>query len=223
MNKFLKILDKPSEDDLLERIEKEPVVKKYGIFFAASLLSLWVAALSNILIAIQNTETPPAPLYAIKKVNDSYSVENAQLVPITLPTAHNTFKNVSAWLKEAITETYSFGFLDYKKKLESVEIYFTPEGYASYLKAVEDSGLVQEIAGKKMEISIITLDEPVMINSGVFQDTEFWRFRTKVLVSYFAGSTPKKVKYIVEILIKKVPSYVNPKSLSIHEYNMRPL
>ncbi len=223
MNKFLKILDKPSEDELLERIEREPIVKKYGLFFSASLLSLWIAAIANILIAVKNNETPPAELYAVKKVNGGYSIENAEFVPITLPTAHNTFKNVSAWLKEAITETYSFNFLDYQEKLKSVEGYFTPEGYTSYLNAIETSGLVQEISGKKMNISIITLDEPIMINSGEFQNTEFWRFRTRVLVSYSAGSTPKEVKYIVEILIKKVPSYVNPKSLSIHEYNMRPL
>lgn len=220
MNKFLKILDKPTEDDLLERIEKENISNKYGIFFAVSLVALCVASISNILISINNLETPPAIAYSVKKVNNEYSVQNAQIIPVTLPSGYNTFKNVVSWLKDAINESYTFSFINYEERLKSVEKYFTPEGYVSYLKAIEQSGVLNELKNKKIEITILSLKDPIMINNGFYQDIEFWTFKGPVLVSYYAGGKPVNIKYTVEVVVKKVPSYMNEKSLAIHEYSL---
>ncbi len=221
--KFLETIDPSQEDGLSERIEKEEVSKKYFLFFTASLISLWLAFILNVFMTFGSEETPPARLFSVKKKGDGFDMSQIAEVPRTLPTAHHTFKNVSSWVKDAIGETYSLGFSNFDKQVVDVEKYFTTEGYESYKKALVSSKVEANVKNKKIEISILPLKEPVLINSGVYNETEFWRFRTKVLISYFGGKEPVRQKYYLEMLVRRVPSYVSSKSLAIHEYVMLPI
>ncbi len=220
MKSLLDFLDKSPDDALTERMQKEPVSAKYWLFFGVSIAALLISALLNLTSLFRKPETPPADLFSVVRKNEKLDESTIKKVRVTLPSAHNTVKNVTAWIKEAIGETYSFGFLNFDKQVSKASIYFTEEGYAGYLKALEIAKIRDSVLSKKLEISILPLKEPILINSGVYRDEEYWRFKTPVLVSYFGGKEPIKQKYMLEILIRKVPSYVNPKSLAIHEYIM---
>jgi Type-IV b secretion system, inner-membrane complex component len=223
MKGLLDFLDKTPDDALTERMGKEPVSSKYWMFFGISIFALLISALLNFTSLFRKNETPPADLYSVVRKDGKLDESTVKLVRVTLPSAHNTIKNVTAWIKEAIGETYSFGFLNFDKQVKKASLYFTEEGYAGYLRALEIAKIRDTVVSKKLEISILPLKEPILINSGMFRDEEYWRFKTPVLVNYFGGKEPIREKYMLEILIRKVPSYVNPKSLAIHEYIMTPM
>lgn len=220
MKSFLEILDKSKEDGLTERMEKEKVTDKYWLFFSVSIIGLTITSLLNFSYAFKKNETSPAQLYSVVKKEGKFDESTIKLVDVTLPSAHNTIKNVTSWIKEAIGETYSFGFLNFDNQVEKVSVYFTDEGYAGYLNALAIAKIRDDVMSKKLEISVIPLKEPILINSGFFKDEEYWIFKTPILVSYFGGKEPIKKRFMLELLVKKVPSYINPKSLSIHKYIM---
>lgn len=56
---------------------------------------------------------------------------------ITIPYAHQSFKNLTSWVKDSITAIYTFDFNNFDKRVADAEYYFTRNGYSTYLNALE--------------------------------------------------------------------------------------
>jgi hypothetical protein len=220
MKPVLDALDRSPQDELLERIEKEAVSKKYWVALGGSILLLLGTMLINGGTMLKKQKIQPAPLLTVVKKDGVLDPATIQQVPLTLEFPHQSFKNVSNWIEDAIGVTYSFGFLNIDQQIEKAEFYFTPAGYETYKMALNTSGVRKEIIEKKLEVSTITMQEPVLINGGINGDTEFWRFRVPVLVSFSGGKEAVIEKRMVELLVLRVPSYLSHKGLAIAEYNM---
>ncbi len=219
----LDFLDKVSNDGLTERIEKEATSKKYWLALGGSVVFLFLAIIINISTMFMKKDIPPSPLISIPKKGDGYDLAGAKKVPVTLSTAHHTIKNLTKWLNTAMGETFTFGFANYESQIQKAEFYFTPSGYQSYLTALKVTGIIEDIREKQLEVSIVATQTPILINSGVFSGTEFWRFTTPVLVSVLGTKDPVVQNFILEVLIEKVPSHLNHKGIAISQYNLRTL
>lgn len=216
---LLFFLDKPSPDALDERIERELISKKYWFALGGSIVLSIMTVFFTTFTMIKRKNIEPPEAVAVQKINGQYGAHNI----ITLPYPHQSLKNITNWLKDAISATYSFNFRNFNQQIENAEYYFTPEGYATYLNALSATKIQETVLKNKLEISIIPLQEPVMINGGTRGDTEFWRFRVPALTSTAAGKEPIVQKYMIEVLILRVPAHKNHKGLGIAEFNMRPL
>lgn len=214
-------LDPIKEDSLNERINKEPIAKKYWITIGGSILLLALTAIISIMTMTIRKNGSPAKVIAVKVVNQQLDLNSAEAVPITLNRAHQSLKNVTSWVQDAVGETYSFGFGNFDEQIEKAQQYFTPKGYDTYLKALKANNIENDVKGKNLEVSIIPLQTPIIINGGNWGDTEFWRFRMPVLVSVSGGKTPVIENYMLELLVLRVPSHLNHKGLSIAEYNLK--
>jgi len=220
---LLNALDKVEQNGLSERIDKNPITKKYWIALGGSIILLLGTVLVNIAALIEKKNIQPAELRAVLIKDNKIIQESIKEVPITLPTAHHSFKNLISWVKDSIRETYTFNFLNFDEQTKKAEKYFTPEGYQTYIKALQETNVEKDIKTKRLEVVTIPMQTPVLINSGVYGDLEFWRFRVPVLVSIQAGKEPLLDNYMMELLIILVPPYENPKGLAIAEYKMAKL
>lgn len=211
---ILDMLDKVPEDSLTERINKDPVGKKYYFYLGGAILfSICFIMVSMLSITkFKNSVAPPT--FMIK----TESMEIEQI--ITLPFPHQSLKNVQSWLTDAIMTAYSFNFNTYHEQVAAAEFYFTPEGYATYVQSLRLNRIEEEVVGKNILISSIPIQDPILINAGMVGDTEFWRFRVPILVSYIGGKEVINEKFIVETLVLRVPAYQNHRALGIAEFNM---
>lgn len=214
---FLLSLDKQPKDSILERLEREPAMNKYWLHFGASILCLFALIVVGSFTMLLRLN-PPVPQTMGVNLKTK---KGTQL--ITLPYPHQSFKNVSGWLLDAITASYSFDFAHFPEEVQKASYYYTPDGFKMYVQALQTSKLDKTIVQKKLEISVVPMQNPVMINGGSFGSTEFWRFRVPVLTNYYGGGQPIVQKYMVEVLVIRVPAYENPKGLAIAEFNMAPL
>lgn len=217
MKEILEMLDKPVKDSLYDKIQSEPVAKKYSFNFGMTVLCCFATVLIGSLIMIQRNE-PSVP----ETLSVDLKQKTAQQI-MTLPFPHQSFKNVSSWLIDAITTSYSFSFSNVDKQIESAGYYFTSDGYTMYLRALEANKIRETVINDKINVSILPMQDPVMINGGRSGGTEFWRFRVPVLTSYTAGRAPIVQKNMVEVLILRVPAHENHKGLAIAEFNMVPI
>lgn len=214
---FLFFLDKPVNDGLSDRIDSEPIVAKYWFNLGATIVCLIIACLfGTFSILTYDNKEAPITFSVNKKTNVKEEL-------ILLPYPHQSFKNISEWIVDAVTASYSFDFRNYDKQVEKAGYYFTPDGYRTYLNALIITKVKQSVIDKKLEISIIPLQNPVLINGGSFGSTEFWRFQLPVRVSYYGGKEPVIQSLNVEVLVLRVPTYQNYKGLSIAEFNMVPI
>lgn len=216
-NTLFKFLIKQPEDSIAERIDREPITSKYWFNLGGALvLSLLTVVIGSIILIQRQKHSPPIT----NAVNMS---KNTIEEIVTLPFPHQSFNNVSGWLNEAIETSYAFDFNNIEEQIVNAEYYFTPTGYAMYLKAIESSHIKEEVIKGRLKIGLVPIQNPVAINSGVVGDTEFWRVRVPILTSYYAGREPVIQKNMVEVLIIRVPAYKNPKGLAITEFNMTSL
>jgi intracellular multiplication protein IcmL len=213
MKDIVYALDAPPKDAINTRLEQEPITKKYWMNMGLSIIFLILATLLAG-FSLAKKKDVPAPTFTIDRKN------NTLQETVTLPYPHQSFKNISGWVFEAITASYSFDFNNYYSQLDKVSYYYTPEGYSMYLRALQTSKIESQVILNKIEISTVPLQEPVLIKGGAFGATEYWRYRVPVLISYYAGKTPIFERQLVELLVLRVPAYQNPKGLSIAEFNM---
>lgn len=219
----LEALDKVEQNGLSQRIDAHPSMKKYAMALGGSIVLLVGAILVNVVTLIKRKEIEPAVTYTVVNRGGQLDKNSVQRVPVTLPAAHQTFKNITSWLTDAISETYTFGFSNFYEQVAKSEQYFTPEGYQGYVTSLQVNNVEKDIIGKKLEVAAIPLQTPVLINGGTFGNSEFWRFRVPILVSVQGSKTPVVERYMMEVLILRVPSHVNHKGVAIAEYNMKKL
>lgn len=220
MKDFLFFLDPPNKDETFERISKEAISNKYWNLLGISMIALLMTMLIAGYTMFKLSE-PSVPItFSIKKINNTYT-QPEQL--ITLPYPHQSYKNVSGWIVDAMQTIYTLSFDKFYDQVEQAEYYFTPDGYKTYINALKSNKLEEEIISKQLEIAIVPMQDPAYIGGGKFGDTEWWRYRVPSLASYYGGKEPVIQKYMIEILVIRVPSYQNHKGLAIAEFNMIPI
>lgn len=217
MKGLLFFLDKPIDDSLLQSMEKEPSVGKYWFKLGMSIIFLLACVLIGG-IAMVRYDLQGAPETHAVNVSKKTSEQI-----IVLPYPHQSFSNVSNWAIDAVTSAYSFDFTDFDKQVQEAGYYFTSDGFQSYKDALTINGVRQSVIDKKLQVSIVPMQDPVFVNMGSFGGTEFWRIRIPVLISAFGGKEPQTQKMQVEILVLRVPSYQNHKGLAIAQFNMTPV
>lgn len=217
MKDILYSLDKPPIDSISERLDREAITHKYWLNLGLAIILSVLTSLVAIFTLFKRSE-PVVPITA--SVNQA---KNKVSQIITLPFPHQSFQNVSGWVFDAIMSSYTFNFSNFDEAVEKSSYFYTPDGYKMYLNALEASKVKKDVLGKQLDVSIVPLQSPVLINSGVFGKTEFWRFGIPVLVSYYGGKVPVVQKQRIEVLVLRVPAYQNPKGLAISEFNMAPL
>lgn len=220
MRSIFKILDpKATQDDAIEeRIAEEPKVTQQINFLGYSIICTLLSIFIMCYCMYKSSKIPPRPTFSIQSEKGLVTKEPIEI--ITLPVPHQSLKNVSGWLLTALNTIYGVGFDNIEEKVENASYYFTPEGYKSYLKALESSGFKSDIITKKLKITLLATQEPVLINGGSVGDLEFWRLRVPVLISYLGGKEIATSQRMVEALIVRVPAYKNEKGLAISEFIM---
>lgn len=222
--KILNIFDKVPTDSLLDRIEKQPITSKYYRAISLTLISLIVLIIFEIFVIYFKSKPNPAHVYSVVRSNGIIDKNTIKPVPVTLPFAHQSFKNIVNWLNDAIIASYTFDFLNFYKNVYGAEFYYTPDGFNAYVNALKSSGLEKDIIGKKLIASIVPLKSPALLSSGMYSTGEFWKFSVPVLINYSGGTNkPFNSKYLLEVTVVKVPAYISHKGLAISNFSMLPM
>ncbi len=218
---LLDSLDVQEKDSLDDRINKEAISNKYWIALGGSLALLFLTVVLSLFTMLTRGEVLPTPIISVEVKNQQVNESTAQLLPYTLPEPQLSFKNVSRWLQIAVGEIYTFSFVNMDEQLLNAKQYFTEKGYQTYRDALTAKGIETDVKERNLEVSLIPAGAPVMINGNTVGGTEFWRFVVPTILSVYGGKTTVIENYQVEVLIVKVPSYVNHKGIAIAEFNIQ--
>lgn len=226
-------LDKPQDNALLKRIEKESITEKYYTALGGTILSvgaIMVFGLASMYLYNAQSVIPPKTIAVQLQKQEQVKNEagqmidvapkyvNTEIISLNAPT-HN-LKNVSSWLKEAIMATYSFSFNDYDKVVDDAYYYFTSNGYSTYLNALALAKWKEKVTTNLLQVSIIPIGEPIQISKKQVGDSLHWLFRTEVLINYTTGGQVINDKYLVDTLVVQVPPYKSVKGLGIAMYSL---
>ncbi len=118
--------------------------------------------------------------------------------------AHATMDNaqMSVWVNEAIVETYTYQFDDYRERQKIFSHYFTAEAWIAYIKALNESKLLDVVKKNKYSVSAVATMPPTITASG----PRHWQAVMPLLVRYKNPQIEQKQFLDVALDFTEVPS-----------------
>lgn len=157
-----------------------------------------------------NIEKPP--YYAIS--NDDQLIH---LHSISKP--NFTTEALLRWAATAATTIYTFDFFNYNEVLRDARVFFTKAGYDNFRSAVNAAGILNTITKKRLVVSAVLTDTPVVLKEGVIATGNYaWQVQFPMLLTYQSASEQIKSKIIITMLVTRVPTSESAKGVGISSF-----
>lgn len=155
------------------------------------------------------------------KPNDRYFATTAdgrimQLVPLDRPNM-----NVSAlmsWVAQAVSETMTFGYHDYQRRLQQSSRHFTRRGWESFATALQRAKIIDSVTTTQQVVTAEPRSAPILENQGVINGKYRWIIRLPIRVTYRAGTQSRTDDLTVTLVVDRVPSLENPAGVGIEQW-----
>ncbi len=155
------------------------------------------------------------------KPNDRYFATTAdgrimQLVPLDRPNM-----NVSAlmsWVAQAVSETMTFGYHDYQRRLQQASRHFTRRGWESFATALQRAKIIDSVTATQQVVTAEPRSAPILENQGVINGKYRWIIRLPIRVTYRAGTQTRTDDLTVTLVVDRVPSLENPAGVGIEQW-----
>lgn len=135
-----------------------------------------------------------------------------------------TGENVMNFGTSAMIQALSLNFVNFDAQLSSVRSYFTTNGYISFRKALSDSGLLQKIRDKRLNVRLTT-SPGALVTEGVLPGTAYyaWQYRIPVQIQLVGQAQEYQVEdYDLYVQIQQVDVNQDPKGLRIASTILKP-
>jgi intracellular multiplication protein IcmL len=148
------------------------------------------------------------------------TTSDGRIIPIVaLSEEFRSQADVITWAAETAQNVMSFGYNDYRARLQQVEGDFTPTGWDSFNKALKDSNILDAVQARKLDISLVINAAPEIINAGVRDGVHYsWDLRFPVTIKFDGAEPPQPISAKLLLRIARVSTLENPDGISIEQW-----
>ena len=162
--------------------------------------------------------------YWITKPGDKYFAATSdakifKMEPLDRPYLNE--RQLYQWVVEAATASYTFDFVNYRRDLSTLEVYYTQNGYRQLSNALTNSNTLKDVREKKLVTSAVATGAPIILEEGTFQGRYYWRLQTPIQVTYQSASELIIQKLVVTMVVSRVPVEEKPKGIGIEAIIVR--
>ncbi|MES2212278.1 MAG: type IVB secretion system apparatus protein IcmL/DotI [Pseudomonadota bacterium] len=183
-------------------------------YYRMMTLTLWLLLLAFALMGFIYFQqaTRPTPKY-FATTPDGALIE---LIPLDEPNlSPNTLLQ---WATQAATASYTFNFVNYRQAFQDARIYFTPDGYNNFIKAIEASRNLEAVKQKKLVVSAVPTGVPVVVNEGRISGRYAWQIEMPMLISYQSANERIVQNIKLTMLVLRVSTLESPRGLGIGQF-----
>lgn len=183
-------------------------------------LGLIAIALCLLFWVFYERANKPAPRYFA-------TTYDGRLIPIIpLNEAGLNDNQLLQWATEAAVNAYTFNYVNYRKALQDLRIYFTKDGYVNFLKALKDSNNLDAVINKKMIVSAKPTGSPAILRKGLITEGPDkgiyrWIVELPMEINFQNETTPIRQSIILTMTIVRVPSLESPSGVGITSFVIR--
>lgn len=157
---------------------------------------------------------------AMRPVQTRFFVEDqygriTSVVPVSQPMVSDS--EVGTWMANAVEQANTFDFINYKQQLMQAAQNFTVVGWNDWYKALISSGNLASVKDNKMVASVIPIQAPTLVQSGVEHGTYIWVFNFPVQVTYQVQERAEIEKITFRVVVVRVPVSQSPSGLALQE------
>lgn len=148
------------------------------------------------------------------------TTEDGRLVPmISMNQANLSKPALMSWVAQSVSEVMTFGFSDYRRRLQEASRNFTKKGWESFTKALDQSGILDSVKENRQVLTTIPSGAPVLLEEGLDQTGRyFWQVEIPIAITYEAGSKRRSDNLVVRLVIVRVPRLESPYGIGIEQW-----
>ncbi len=173
---------------------------------------LGICVFASIVLSIFLYLTRPTPVYYAVTPD----LQVAKLVPLDKPVL--TEQGLINWTADVVTSSISLDFLDWREKLQSVRANYSKEAFNSFTKSMSDAGILQMIQEKRLNLSSVVKQAPVITNSGIINGAMSWKIEFPILLSYESSQGVELTQELfAEIIVSRASTVSTPRGLVLKQ------
>lgn len=148
------------------------------------------------------------------------TTEDGRLVPME-PLSQPNLSNPAllSWAAQSVSETMTFGFHDFRRRLQESSRHFTRRGWSSFVRALEESGMIEAVEGRRQVITAAPRAAPTILSEGLLNGVYTWQVELPMMITYELGQEKRSVSMNVRTMIVRVPKLESPNGVGIEQWN----
>jgi intracellular multiplication protein IcmL len=127
-----------------------------------------------------------------------------------------------SWAAQAASDTMTFGFHDYERRLQSSAHYFTREGWTTFDAALNTSRVIESVTALNEVLTAEPRSAPIPLKHGVLGGKYYWVVKVPLKVTYMSGTESHIETPDVTLVIYRVSELENPKGVGIQQWIATP-
>jgi intracellular multiplication protein IcmL len=147
------------------------------------------------------------------------TTEDGRLIPMVALTQPNLSNPaLMSWVAQAATEVMTFGFNDYRRRLQEASRNFTRRGWESFTNALQEARIIESIEANSQVMSAAPRGAPVLQSEGVVNGQYQWVVQIPMVLSFQSGSQTRASNWIVTLVVVRVPRLESPNGVGIAQW-----
>ncbi len=147
------------------------------------------------------------------------TTEDGRLVPMVgLNEPNLSTPALMSWTAQSATEVMTFGFHDYRRRLQESSRNFTRTGWASFTNALEKARIIEMVEANQQVVTAAPRSAPILVSEGLVNGRYQWQIEMPIVVTYQAGSQTRADALLLTLLIVRVPKLESPNGVGIERW-----
>lgn len=147
------------------------------------------------------------------------TTEDGRLVPmVALSEPNLSTPALMSWVAQAATEVMTFGFNDYRRRLQEASRNFTRRGWESFTGALERSRIIELVEANQQVLTAAPQGAPIVVSEGLVAGRYQWEVQMPLVLTYQAGARTRTDRLLVTIVIVRVPRLESANGVGIEQW-----
>ena len=147
------------------------------------------------------------------------TTSDGRLLPmIALDEPNLPTSKVLSWAANAATETMTFGFNDYRKRLQDSSRFFTRGGWQTFNDALSKSNLLDLVQGNQQVVTAVPRTAPVVVQEGLVNNVYQWQVQLPLNITYQVGNKEDNRPQLITLVIVRVSTLETPDGIAIDQW-----
>jgi intracellular multiplication protein IcmL len=151
------------------------------------------------------------------------TTEDGRLVPmVPLNEPNLSAPALMSWAAQSATEVMTFGFNDYRRRLQEASRNFTRRGWESFTQALQRSRIIEMVEAQQQVVTAAPQGAPIIVSEGLSAGRYQWQIQMPLVLTYQSGSRTRSDSLLVTLVIVRVPRLESSNGVGIEQWIAQP-
>lgn len=147
------------------------------------------------------------------------TTEDGRLVPmVALDQPNLSTPALMSWVAQASTEVMTFGFNDYRRRLQESSRNFTRRGWESFTQALQKARIIEMVEANQQVVTAAPQGAPILESEGLVAGRYQWVIQLPLVLTYQSGAKTKSDSLLVTVVVVRVPRLESPNGVGIEQW-----